>query len=204
MKASARTGLWTLGELSQRAEKALRVGYEGSPNGQVSLLPSPRTIRYYQTIGILDRPAEMRGRTALYGRRHLLQIVAIKRLQEEGLALVEIQKRLGGASARELTRIADLPEETPTDAPRAPAPEGRTRGFWSETPVESDQTPVESDQTPTEVAARGLLEIDLGGGVRLTLPGHMDPSDDDMAAIRGAGARLLEVLKERGLVKGDQ
>src|SRR5881392_2255064 len=98
--------LWTIDELGTRAALALSVDYAGPPNGRVREVPDRRTIRYYTTLGLLDRPAEMRGRTALYGRRHLLQLVAIKRLQARGLSLAEVQVELAAASDERLERIA--------------------------------------------------------------------------------------------------
>ena len=96
----------------QRVGTALEAApYNGQPSGRVREVPDARTIRYYTTLGILDRPLEMRGRTAYYGRRHLLQLVAIKRLQAQGMSLTEIQQRLTGASDKALRRWAALPEE---------------------------------------------------------------------------------------------
>ena len=96
--------MWRIEELSSLAERALEASsYQGPPSARVREVPDVRTIRYYTTAGLIDRPAEMRGRTAYYGRRHLLQLVAIKRLQEQGLPLVEVQERLAlpaGVSAR--------------------------------------------------------------------------------------------------------
>src|SRR5215510_1353195 len=84
------TETWTLSELV--AEAANRLEALPAPkNGQVRAVPDERTIRYYATIGLLDRPAAMRGRTAIYGRRHLAQVVAIKRMQSAGHSLAEIQ-----------------------------------------------------------------------------------------------------------------
>lgn len=60
-------------------------------NGQVRAVPDERTIRYYATLGLLDRPVAMRGRTALYNARQVAQVVAIKRLQLMGRSLAEIQ-----------------------------------------------------------------------------------------------------------------
>src|SRR6516162_8042242 len=102
--------LWTIDELGAQVALALSVDYEGPDNGRVREIPDRRTIRYYTTLGLIDRPAEMRGRMALYGRRHLLQIVAIKRLQAHGLSLAEIQVRLVGLGDRALGRVARLPE----------------------------------------------------------------------------------------------
>src|SRR6516164_4111940 len=103
------TPLWTLDELGARVALALAVDYDGQSNGRVRDVPDRRTIRYYTTLGLIDRPAEMRGRTALYGTRHLLQLVAIKRLQTHGLTLTEIQARLAGrtnAALRQMARLA--------------------------------------------------------------------------------------------------
>src|SRR5271170_3117537 len=97
--------LWTIDELGERVAEALAdPGYGGVPSGRVRDVPDLRTIRYYTTVGLLDRPAAMRGRTALYGERHLLQLVAIKRLQAQGLTLAAVQERVVGLSNKGLRR----------------------------------------------------------------------------------------------------
>src|SRR5712692_1736869 len=101
---------WTLDDLSAHVALALAENYDGQPSSRVRDVPDRRTIRYYTTLGLIDRPAEMRGRTALYGRRHLLQLVAVKRLQGRGLSLAEIQQRLVGQTDAALARLARLPE----------------------------------------------------------------------------------------------
>ena len=113
---------WRLEELVQLAGRALDAApYEGQTSGRVRDVPDARTIRYYTTIGVLDRPLEMRGRTAYYGRRHLLQIVAVKRLQARGMPLVDIQKNIAGADNSSLKRWAALPA-----------------GFWEAAPARQD------------------------------------------------------------------
>src|SRR5437660_12778010 len=97
--------LWTIDELGSRVALALSVGYEGQSSGRVRDVPDRRTIRYYTTLGLIDRPAAMRGRTAYYGRRHLLQLVAIKRLQARGLTLAELQQRRVGVSNAALEEL---------------------------------------------------------------------------------------------------
>src|ERR1700730_1715816 len=113
---NAATPLWTIDELSTQVALALSVDYAGQGNGQVRPVPDLRTIRYYTTLGLLDRPAAMRGRTALYGRKHLLQLVAIKRLQARGLSLAEIQERLLGMPETHLQRLAQVPALSPAAA----------------------------------------------------------------------------------------
>src|SRR4030081_3244212 len=101
--------LWTIDELSALVAEALVVDYPGPPNGRARVVPDQRTIRWYTTIGLLDRPTAMRGRTALYDRRHLLQLVAIKRLQADGHTLADVQQQLVGAPESTPTKIARLP-----------------------------------------------------------------------------------------------
>src|SRR5438046_8479073 len=113
--------LWTLDDLGARVAIALAEDYDGQPSGRVRDVPDRRTIRYYTTLGLLNRPAEMRGRTALYGRRHLLQLVAIKRLQTRGLSLAAIQQKLLGLNDAALRSLARLPADVETTMP-APSP----------------------------------------------------------------------------------
>src|SRR5260370_42486067 len=114
--------LWTIKELGAHVALALSVDYAGPPNSRVRDIPDQRTIRYYTTLGLLDRPAEMRGRTALYGRRHLLQLVAIKRLQARGLSLAGVQERVVGLSDAALRRLAAVEDAAPPPAPQGPPP----------------------------------------------------------------------------------
>src|SRR4051812_36230344 len=109
--------LWTLDELGARVVLALSVDYAGQASGRVRELPDRRTIRYYTTLGLIDRPAAMRGRTALYGLRHLLQLVAIKRLQANGLSLAEVQARLVGLTDAALRQVARLPADFDPGSP---------------------------------------------------------------------------------------
>ena len=98
----------TLEELSGEAERLLgeRGLIDAQQDGRVSAAPDGRTIRYYTTLGLLDRP-RMVGRQAQYGRRHLLQLLAIKALQGASLPLSEIQARLYGRSDTELEAILE-------------------------------------------------------------------------------------------------
>ena len=166
---------WTIAELGERVESALaESGYQAPENGQVRAVPDLRTIRYYTTLGLLDRPLEMRGRTALYGARHLYQLVAIKRLQGEGLSLGEIQTRLSGLDDRALARIAKV-EKAATQAPKR-----REGAFWAAAPA-----PVTRTSTSTSTSTRNETKIALAPGVYLVLEG--DAIDRFAHALRSLG-----------------
>ncbi len=114
--------------------------YPGAPNGRVRELPDRRVVRWYTTTGLIDRPV-MQGRTALYGTRHLLQVVAVKRRQAEGRSLAEIQAELAGATDETLRRVAAVSDElTAVDSARPPEPPaaarpGRRARFWADRPA---------------------------------------------------------------------
>jgi DNA-binding transcriptional MerR regulator len=99
-------------DLRTLVARALTAGkYAPGESKRVRAIPDTRTIRYYTTLGLIDRPAQMQGRLALYGQKHVLQIVGIKRLQAQGEALAQIQQKLVGATPKKLTQIAALPED---------------------------------------------------------------------------------------------
>ena len=50
---------------------------------------SPRTVRLYATQGLIDSPGK-EGRSAVYGHRHLLQLVLVRALARRGLSLSAI------------------------------------------------------------------------------------------------------------------
>ncbi len=114
----------TLEELSEEVGQLLtRYALLGAQqDNRVSAVPDARTIRYYTTLGLIDRP-KIIGRQAHYGRRHVLQILAIKSLQAINLPLSEIQTRLYGRNDAELeamlTSLAEFWEQKKTDKKEA-------------------------------------------------------------------------------------
>jgi len=120
------TETWTIAELTAQVAAAL-TDRDAPESGRVRAVPDERAVRYYTSLGLLDRPA-LRGRTALYGRRHLAQLVAIKREQARGASLAEIQRTLPTLDDAALTALAGV-EVAPRPAPIARA------GFWKAPPA---------------------------------------------------------------------
>ncbi|MFI6987279.1 helix-turn-helix domain-containing protein [Nonomuraea wenchangensis] len=207
---------WTIGELAEHAARALRDG--AAPlSGRVRDVPGERLIRWYTTIGLLDPPLTRRGRVARYGRRHLLQLVAVKRLQAAGRSIADIQAALAGATDRTLEETASLPAPPPA-APVVPAPvpppvataaerpasvNGATGGrgrFWAERPAADSGDTAGSGNGPATAGDPVIVTgISLGGGVRLVWDGGRVPSEEDVQAVLAAAGPLLAVLTEREL-----
>ncbi|HZE99786.1 MAG TPA: MerR family transcriptional regulator [Planctomycetota bacterium] len=109
----------SLDELTREAGRLLEENalLEAQADGRVAAAPDARTVRYYATLGLVDRPGIV-DREARYGRRHLLQLVAVKALQARGLPLADIQSRLYGCSNPELENLLKAVSQ---DRPRAAA-----------------------------------------------------------------------------------
>src|SRR5437588_706596 len=156
-----------LEELSDRVAREL--GERGllgaAADGRVSDAPDARTVRYYTTLGLLDRP-RIEGRQARYGERHLLQLLAIKALQAFELPLAEIQQRLYGRSDAELKALVESVGAEAKAVRRKPSPALRLREVAIEPGV---RLIVEDGWEPREPAAlEGRIRAALAalGGTR--------------------------------------
>jgi DNA-binding transcriptional MerR regulator len=200
--------MWTLPELV--AEVSQQIAALPAPkNGQVRAVPDERTIRYYQTIGLLDRPAAMRGRTALYNLRHVAQVVAIKRLQAGGRSLAEIQALWPTLDDQTLTRMSGLVVDA------HPAPKPTRSDFWKRAPAPASSSLAASASpgasSMSSRAAGAAPRTSAALEVRVELAPHivllLTPPDDgvavssaDVRAIRAAAASLVAELASRRLV----
>ncbi len=182
---------WTLTDLVAEAAAAI-ASLPAPANGQIRAVPDERTIRYYGTIGLLDRPSAMRGRTALYDRKHLAQVVAIKRLQAAGRSLAEIQALWPTLDDQSLSRMAGIDLASTGRAAR--------KEFWKEPPVRAPKP------RPALVPSDATLELALAPNISLSiaLTGDVAVSTADLRALRAAAAPLLAELARRGLTAHNQ
>ena len=171
--------LWRLDELASRCQMLVdRLGLNVGDSRRVRWEPSPRLLRYYTTLGLLDRAARMVGRTAYYNRRHLLQLLSIKHLQQQGQSLQEIQAALLGKPDMELMANLGLdPDfELPSaEAPPPTLPETAPRARFWENP---GQLPELAPLNPPTTKSRTLLEIALAPGLHLTIDKEIYPDVD--------------------------
>jgi hypothetical protein len=65
--------------------------------------PTERTIRFYVARGLVS-PPEGRGTAAIYGYRHLLQVLAVKLRQMEGATLDAIVREMSGLTGDAIER----------------------------------------------------------------------------------------------------
>lgn len=176
-------------------------------NQRVQWSLSPRLLRYYTTLGLLDRASFMRGRTAFYGVRHLLQVLAVKKLQVLGVPLSGIQERLLGATNSQLHGILGLPADwTPAPSDRnldhnqngepyqqtqpSPTSKKTVRRFWEENPPEPQPQESSAAVPQVEPLGQSSLWVDLAtpAGLRLQIEQQLLSKCDQ--------AQLLQWLSE--------
>ena len=114
------TAHWTIHELAEAVNVWCRDRALEPANGQTASELSARTLYYYRSSGLLDAPESGAGRG--YGRRHLLQLKAIRVLQAQGLPLSRIQQLLFGRSDEELKQIVGSVGKTVPRAANVPHP----------------------------------------------------------------------------------
>src|SRR5579864_741486 len=152
----------------------------------------------------------MRGRTALYGRKHLMQLVAIKRLQAKGLSLAEVQRQLIGLTESALSRLARLPAEEEVSAePASPRPlhsrpsTRRPEAFWKASPAPvppagSNEATVNNTEASLTLPLQGVR---LGADVTLLVAATRLLDNEDLEALRKAARPLIERLETRRLIR---
>lgn len=142
-------------------------------DNRVSNLPDVRTVRYYTSLGLVDRP-QIVGRQGIYGRRHILQLLAIKALQTLSLPLQEIQAKLYGLSDSEL--------------------EGLTAAIAGQRKAQSD----ELQSRP--VLWRELV---VAPGLKLMVEDGWSPESDTEAILNMMRAALHLIIKDKRAPKHD-
>ncbi|MGN6106809.1 MAG: MerR family transcriptional regulator [Kofleriaceae bacterium] len=203
---------WILSELV--AQVATRIASLPAPsNGQVRAVPDERTVRYYGTIGLLDRPIAHRGRTALYGRKHVAQVVAIKRLQTMGRSLAEIQAlwptlddealaRMSGVAIAPSGkgRAAARPEFWKREAASAPRPVAAEAAAPVAAAAPTPAAPAPPSSSPISAPIELRLELAPGVSLAIAMSEDIALSTADVRAIRAAAAPLVTELARCRLV----
>ena len=92
-----------LAELTHLANQMFEAQDLVVDDGRANNRVAARTIRFYQTRGIVPKP-EYEGRRAIYQREHLLRVISAKQLQSEGFTLAQIQESLPMRSSDDLAR----------------------------------------------------------------------------------------------------
>jgi DNA-binding transcriptional MerR regulator len=94
-----------LPEFARVSEQVLsELGIE-QKRGTVSLVPDERTIRYYLAEGLIQPADEKQGTASVFSYKHLLQLVAVKKLQAEHLPIRKIRELVTDKDEQQLKTL---------------------------------------------------------------------------------------------------
>lgn len=114
LRAHARHAPWNARGLAAHAASLVDAAGIRPTNASARAAPSARSVRFYVSAGLIDRP-EGTGTAATYNYRHLLQLLAVKIRQREGQSLESIKAEMRGLTGDVLEkRIANALERVLT------------------------------------------------------------------------------------------
>ena len=102
LRGRANLSIEELVELAGRWTPAVAAGQS---RHMVTEVPTGRTLRYYVTMGLIDRPLGYEGTRAHYGFRHFLQVLSIKALQARYFPLRKVRSMITGRTDAELEGV---------------------------------------------------------------------------------------------------
>ncbi len=165
----AKLAPWNIRDLATIAGGLLDASGVTPINAAAQSRPSDRTIRFYVTRHLMSAP-DGRGTAATYGYRHLLQLLAIKLRQMEGVTLTAIERDLAESPGDVLEkRVAASLGAVPAPGDLAIEPRGAPRGRAAR--VLSHHRPPAPDPVPAaggERAGSGVA-VDSGAWYRMTV-----------------------------------
>ena len=203
LRAYRQLAPWNLRDLAALTAAILDAAAVRPINAAAAAHPSERTIRFYVARHLVAAP-EGRGTAATYSYRHLLQVLAIKLRQMEGVTLSRIAEELAVATGDVLERRVaaalgpGLP--APTVLPllgNDPHPRGRAGQVFRSWPLSADGTQADETAPWHRLAVADGVELHVRGdhalaasrelqrqasqAVRLAL-GRVVPPNEDSAA----------------------
>lgn len=199
----------TLAETVDLAQKVLDENKIAPSSKRASVTLSQRSVRWYTTVGVLDAPGRI-GHTAVYGRRHLLQLLYTRQAQSDGTPLDQIQKVTTLLSDQDLTARINLdlslvPDDLTTVAPH------QTSQFWDRTPSDtpnppspattihvarlSDTPPLPASLTRSTSSLQATVEYVVHVGPLVVILDH-DPTQAELDSITQESKSLLASLKD--------
>jgi DNA-binding transcriptional MerR regulator len=198
-------------ELAGEAAKILAESGLAQERGTVSDLPDERTVRYYLAEGLLSAAEEKQGTASVFGYRHLLQLLAVKKLQAEHLPIRKIRELVEGRELRELERLLGLDGGTASKnealsyleklltkpAPARPAASARPLNFSSLAASSVAPNAPPPPLQPSSSSGGAWERIELEPGLELHFQSNYQPPKDSRGLRRLAQA-VMRLIETRG------
>ncbi len=163
-----KNGIYSISELAQEVNTWCQHHRVEPLHRRVGPEVTVRNIRYYQSLGLVDRPAGPHG--VGFSEKHRLQLIAIRLLQAKGLPLDKIQSLLYGRTEEELAEVERRGLVELEEQPQMAFPP--TQSDWQVYPINGEILLLSrSRRNITPVQCQRILEI---------LNGNLEPSSTVM------------------------
>ncbi len=86
----------SVAELCTEVERLIPYFLTKQDRANVTDVPDERTVRYYMSMGLVDRASKYSKASGVFTYKHLLQVLVIKYLQAQNISLNEIKERVAG------------------------------------------------------------------------------------------------------------
>lgn len=203
-------------ELAGEAARILTESGLAQERGTVTEVPDERTIRYYLTEGLISPAEDKQGTASVFGYRHLLQLLVVKKLQSQHLPIRKIRDLVDGRTERELERLlgaeggAAVKNEAlsyleklltkPAPAPQSPPAPQALRQMSVMESLASPAPP--APQTPTTGSPGGTwARVEIEPGLELHVHDQYQPPRESRG-LRRLTQILLRVIESHGQKPG--
>jgi DNA-binding transcriptional MerR regulator len=203
-------------ELAGEAARILTESGLAQERGTVSEVPDERTIRYYLAEGLIPAAEDKQGTASVFGYKHLLQLLVVKKLQSQHLPIRQIRDLVEGRTERELERLLGTDGSTahkneamsyleklllkPAAAPQSLQPPQAARQALS---LEaSSGSPQPATQSPQTSGGGGTwARIELEPGLELHVHDQYQPPRE-ARGLRRLTQYVLRVIESHGQKPG--
>lgn len=193
------------------AEEAARIlaesGAARQGRGTVTELPDERTVRYYLAEGLIPAAEEKQGTASVFGFRHLLQLLVVKKLQAEGLPIRAIRELVTGKTERQLERLLGVEQGQASGS----AARGEALGYLESLLRKSPSAPLPSAAppqvrqaspsaplaSPSAAARETWARVELEPGLELHVSDSYHASQNE-GALRRLSQTFLNILRAHG------
>jgi DNA-binding transcriptional MerR regulator len=172
----------------------------------VTELPDERTVRYYLAEGLIPPAEEKQGTASVFGFRHLLQLLVVKKLQAEGLPIRAIRELVTGKTERQLERLLGVENGQAS----GPAARGEALSFLesllqksasaplpSATPPAQQSPPSAPLASPSAATCETWARVELEPGLEVHVSdGYRAPQGE--GTLRRLSQAFLNVLRAHG------
>jgi DNA-binding transcriptional MerR regulator len=202
-------------ELASEAAKILSESGLAQERGTVTELPDERTIRYYLAEGLVSPAEDKQGTASVFGYRHLLQLLAVKKLQAEHLPIRKIRELVESREVRELERLLGLDGGTVSKnealsyleklltrpAPISPPSQARPLNFSASPPSSASSSTRAPAAVPGGNSSVAWERIEIEPGLELHVQSNYQPPSD-ARGLRRLTQAFVRLIESRGLKPG--